>query len=122
MKLIVISSSNSIENEADTVIKLFELGLETFHLRKHNLSTRKTRDFIDAIPEHFHNRIVIHSHHKLARQYNLRGIHLTKSHKKRKLRTWLTLKFIKLKNPGIITTTSYSTIGQVLSNNQDYKY
>src|ERR1051326_1734770 len=115
MKLIVISSSSIIENETELVTRLFEMGLETFHLRKHKLSTRKTKEFIQAIPEHFHNRIVLHSHHNLARKFNLRGIHLTKSHKKRKFRTWLSMKFIRLKNPSVIITTSYSTIGQVLS-------
>lgn len=122
MKLIVISSSNTIENEVQIVTKLFEAGLETFHIRKHKLSTRKMKEFIAAIPPHFHNRIVIHSHHKLARKFNLKGIHLTKSHKKRKWGTWLSLKLIRLKNPKIILTTSYSTIGQILSVKQDYNY
>lgn len=114
MKLIVISSSSSIENETMIVTRLFEAGLETFHLRKHKLSTRKTKEFISQIPVHFHNRIVIHSHHNLARKFNLKGIHLTKSHKKRKFSTWLTLKLIKLKNPNMIITTSYNSIGQIL--------
>jgi thiamine-phosphate pyrophosphorylase len=122
MKLIVISSSNPIENEEQIVTQLFEAGLETFHIRKHKLSTRRMKEFISAIPPHFHNRIVIHSHHKLARKFNLGGIHLTKSHKKKKWRTWLTLKLIRLKNPKIILSTSYSTIGQILSTKQDYDY
>lgn len=122
MKLIVISSSNTIEDEVKIVTRLFEAGLETFHIRKHKLSTRKMKDFINAFPKHFHNRIVIHSHHKLAAKFNLKGIHLTKTHKKRKWRTWFILKLIKFKNPDIILTTSYSTIGQILEKNQDYNY
>jgi thiamine-phosphate pyrophosphorylase len=122
MKLIVISSSSEIENEVQTVTALFEAGMETYHIRKHNLSTRRMKEFIAAIPTHFHNRIIIHSHHKLARKFDLKGIHLTKSHKKRKWRMWLTLKLIRLKNPDIILTTSYSTIGQILAIKQDYKY
>jgi thiamine-phosphate pyrophosphorylase len=122
MKLIVISSSSEIENELQTVIQLFEAGMETYHIRKHKLSTRKMKEFISSIPTHFHNRIVIHSHHKLARKFNLKGIHLTKSHKKRKFRTWLILKMIRLKRPNIILTTSYSNIGQILAVKQDYDY
>ena len=38
MKLIVISSSKNIENEAKIVTKLFEAGLENFHLSKKKLS------------------------------------------------------------------------------------
>jgi thiamine-phosphate pyrophosphorylase len=122
MKLIVISSSNSIEDEVRIVTQLFEAGMETFHIRKHKLSTRSMKEFISAIPNHFHNRIVIHSHHKLARKFDLKGIHLTKSHKKRKWKTWLVLKLIRIKNPDIIITTSYSTIGQILATKQDYDY
>lgn len=122
MKLIIISSSTTIENEVQLVTRLFEAGLETFHLRKHKFSTKNMREFIAAIPAHFHNRIVIHSHHNLARKFKLKGIHLTKTHIKRKWRTWLKLKMIKMKNPAIILTTSYSTIGQVLAIKQDYEY
>lgn len=122
MKLIVISNSGIMENEAIIVTKLFEAGLETFHLRKHKTSTKKTRDLISAIPSHFHNRIVIHSHHNLARYFKLKGIHLTKTHKKRKFRTWLILKLIKLKNPHIIISTSYDTIGKLFEHSESYNY
>lgn len=122
MKLIVISSSHSIENETKIVTKLFEGGLETFHLRKHKLSTRKMKEFISAIPSHFHNRIVIHSHHNLARNFNLKGIHLTKSHKKHKFKTWLVLKLIHLKNPKVIITTSFTTIGELFDTAHEKRY
>lgn len=122
MKLIIISSSKSIEDETKIVTQLFEAGLETFHLRKHNLSTRQMKEFIASIPVHFHDRIVIHSHHKLARKFNLKGIHLTKTHIKRKWRTWFLLRMIQLRNPGILITTSHSTIGQILANKQEYHY
>lgn len=122
MKLIVISNSAMMENEASIITRLFEAGLETFHLRKHKVSTRKTKELISAIPAHFHNRIVIHTHHNLARHYNLKGIHLTKTHKKRKLRTWLILKLIKLKNPNILISTSYDTIGKLFEQPDSYKY
>ena len=101
MKLIVISSSSSLENEAKVITNLFEAGLETFHLRKHKQSTKNTKELLKDIPAHFHNRIIIHSHHKLAYKFNLKGIHLTKTHIKQKFKTWLTVKIIKLKNPEI---------------------
>lgn len=126
MKLIVISSSGIIENEAKIVTTLFELGLETFHLRKHKLSTKQIKKLISSIPPHFHNRIILHSHHKLARKYNLKGIHMTKLHRKRKLRTWYTTRTIQLRNPNILITTSYNTIGKLLDDdhmcNFDYVF
>src|ERR1041384_3209955 len=99
MKLVIISSSASIENEAKIITSLFEAGLENFHLRKHKLSTRATKELLSEIPAHFHNRIILHSHHSLARKFKLRGIHLTKSHIKKKYRTWFLIRLIRLKNP-----------------------
>ncbi|MFL5766049.1 MAG: thiamine phosphate synthase [Bacteroidia bacterium] len=122
MKLVVISSSANVENEAKIITSLFEAGLECFHLRKHKLSTRDTKEILNAIPEHFHDRIIIHSHHKLARKYNLRGIHLTKSHIKKRFRTWFIVRLIQLRNPGIMITTSFNTIGQLFEKNHNYNY
>lgn len=122
MKLLVISSSSEIENEAQIITNLFEAGLDHFHLRKHKLSTKKTKELLNAIPKHFHNRIVIHSHHNLARKFDLRGIHLTKTHIKRKYKTWLMIKLIQLKNPNIIITTSFNNIGQLFDKEHRYPY
>jgi thiamine-phosphate pyrophosphorylase len=122
MKLVVISSSGPIENEAQIITRLFEAGLEIFHLRKHKLSTKATKELLKQIPAHFHCRIVIHSHHKLARTFNLRGIHLTKSHIKTKYKTWFTVKLIQIKNPGIKISTSFNNIGQLFDKNHPYHY
>lgn len=122
MKLIVISSSSEIENEAQIITSLFEAGLDHFHLRKHKISTKKTKELLKAIPEHFHNRIILHSHHNLARTFNLKGIHLTKSHIKKKYKTWFSIKLIQLKNPGIIITTSFSNIGQLFEKDHRHEY
>jgi thiamine-phosphate pyrophosphorylase len=122
MKLIVISSSVHIENEAQIVTKLFEAGLETFHLRKLKWPTQKMKAFINQIPKHFHDRIFIHSHHNLAYRFKLGGIHLTSTHKKRKFQTWLMIKWIKIKRPHIKITTSFKTIGNLLDTEHVYDY
>lgn len=122
MKFLVISSSSEIENEAQIITSLFEAGLDHFHLRKHKLSTKKTKELLSAIPSHFHNRIIIHTHHNLARKFNLKGIHLTKSHLKKRFKTWLTIKLIQLKNPEIVITTSFSNIGQLFEKEHRYQY
>ncbi len=122
MKLIVMSSSSSIENEAQIVTQLFEAGLETYHLRKLKLSTNQMKGFIQQIPEHFHNRIFIHSHHNLASMFKLGGIHLTSTHKKKKYKTWLSIKLIKLKNPDIKITTLFKNIGHLFETDHKYVY
>jgi thiamine-phosphate pyrophosphorylase len=122
MKLVVISNSGAIENEAKVITSLFEAGMETFHLRKHSLSTKATKELLSGIPAHFHNRIILHSHHKLARKFDLKGIHLTKSHIKKRYRTWLTIKLIKLRNPGLVITTSFNNIGQLFEKEHRFDY
>ena len=81
-----------------------------------------SKELLKAIPAHFHNRIILHSHHSLARTYNLKGIHLTKSHIKKKYKTWFSIKLIQLKNPGIIITTSFSNIGQLFEKDHRHEY
>jgi thiamine-phosphate pyrophosphorylase len=122
MKLIVISSSKTRENETRLVTELFENGLETFHLRKPAMRTREMRQFLDAIPAHFHNRIVIHSHHALASEYKLKGIHLTRIHLRQSLSTWFRRKILNMRNPGYTVSTTFHKIGAVYENKQAYDY
>ena len=122
MRLIVISSSRTIENETEIITQFFESGLQTFHLRKRWLSSSRTKKIINGIPQQYHNRIVLHYNHLLARKYKLKGIHLSKSHKKKKIKTWLILKILRFSNPNIEVSTSYNNIGQLMEINKTYNY
>lgn len=122
MKLIVISPSGKHENETEIVTKLFESGLDTFHLRKPKYSTRQLSDYIKKIPRQFHNRIVIHSHHNLARKFNLKGIHLTKTHRIRRLKTWLSIKLLKAKNPTATISVSHRRLLSLFEDEEVYSY
>lgn len=122
MKLILMSPSRTQEHETKIVTSLFEHGLETYHLRKPSMNTRDMRAYIEAIPEHFHDRIVIHSHHNLASRFNLKGIHLTRTHIKRKFSTWFRIRTLKLKRPGITVSTTFHKVGHVYENKKVYDY
>lgn len=122
LKVIVISSSRANEEEPEIVIQLFENGLNTFHLRKPKFSTRELRNYILQIPVKFHSRIIIHSHHILARKFNLKGVHLTKVHQRNKFKTWLTLKLLKIKIPDLIITTSYSRLSNLFEEARPFDY
>jgi thiamine-phosphate pyrophosphorylase len=125
MKLIVISNNKPFENEEKILTDLFESGLDTLHLRKPRMSTKGLLNLIDKIPQHFHNRIIIHSHHNLITKFDLKGIHLSKGHlrtlRKTKWKLWL-LSFRKpLKN--LCLTTSFSQLHSVYEPASfDYKY
>ena len=125
MKIIVISHNKSVENEEKIITKLFELGLETFHLRKPRMSTKKLEEFIQKIPVHFHNRIVLHTHHNLCVRYALKGIHITKSHLNRLTITKWKLRFLSLRRPlkTLIFTTSKSQLQAVYQPDEfNYEY
>lgn len=113
MKLVVITSSKKDEDEILAIIKMLEAGLGTLHIRKPRFSTKELSDYIKAIPSHFHNRVIIHSHHKLAGRFKLRGVHYTDAHLKRKLKLWWTNKLLDIKNPRLIKTMSYRRINDV---------
>lgn len=77
MKLIVISNPTYVNNEHISLRSLFENGLEYFHLRKPNHSYEELKVYIEHIPPQYHNKIVLHSHHQLANEYDVKGIHFT---------------------------------------------
>jgi thiamine-phosphate pyrophosphorylase len=113
MKLFVISPTKDNPDERTLITKMFESGLTTLHLRKPKYSTSQMSDYIKDIPEHFHNRIVIHSHHQLALKFNLKGIHFTSTHMKKKWKYWFVRQRLKLKLGTLSKSRSYSRLPQV---------
>ncbi|TND01836.1 MAG: thiamine-phosphate pyrophosphorylase [Bacteroidetes bacterium] len=122
MKLIVISSSKTIEKEHEIITQLFEHGLNTFHLRKPDMTTKEMRQMIEKIPAHFHDRIVIHSHHNLAGSLKLRGIHLTRAHRRRKFSTWFRLRMLHLRRSSFTQSTSLSKLAHVYEDEGKFSY
>ncbi len=122
MKLIVISSSKNRTDEAKVITELFECGLNIYHLRKPSMSTEDMIKIIENIPDHFHDRLVIHSHHKLAGTYNLKGIHLTGIHRRRKFSTWMRMRFLQMKNDSLTVSTSFHKLAHVYTNKGSYDY
>jgi thiamine-phosphate pyrophosphorylase len=118
MKLVVITPSRDVTDEHTLVTKMFESGLNTLHLRKPRFSTRQMSDYIRQIPAHFHNRIVIHSHHKLALKFRLRGIHLSRAHLSDNWRYWFTRMRLRLKFEKTCKSRSYSLMQQVYNTEQ----
>ena len=77
MKLIVISNPININNEHVILSSLFQSGLTHFHLRKPDFSYKELEEYILQIPLQYRNRVVLHSHHLLAVEYGLKGVHYT---------------------------------------------
>ncbi len=113
MRLLVITPTKDVEDEPALVTSMFESGLTTLHLRKPKHSTNEMRDYIKAIPEHFHNRIVIHSHHHLALKFKLKGIHLGRIHLSRKWKYLFVRLRLKMQFGKTSKSRSYSKLQQV---------
>ena len=113
MKLVVITQSQKSDTEILAIIQMFEAGLETLHVRKNRFSTKELDDYIKEIPAHFHNRIIIHSHHKLALKYDLKGFHFTSTHLKHNIKLWWNTKMIYLRKPNLVKSISYKRIAEL---------
>ncbi|MBU2945548.1 thiamine phosphate synthase [Zobellia uliginosa] len=73
--IILISPEEDTSNEIDILNRLFKEGLEYYHLRKPNKDQQQYCDYLHLIEEKYHNKIVVHHHHKLVNTFNLKGIH-----------------------------------------------
>src|SRR4051812_40448596 len=123
MRLVVITPTKDVADEQSLVTKMFESGLTTLHLRKPKHSTNQMSEYIKEIPAHFHNRIVLHSHHNLALKYNLKGIHLSRTHLSKHWKYWLVRTRLKLKFKQTSKSRSYARLQQVYNiEEQNFDY
>jgi thiamine-phosphate pyrophosphorylase len=76
LDLIILSSPAPVPDEISLLISLFNAGMQLFHLRKPGYSRKAMEAFLDSVPEENHDKIVIHSHHELCRDYHLKGLHV----------------------------------------------
>lgn len=77
MKLIVIANPDPVQQEFEILEKLFDAGLEYFHLRKPSFPFAEAERYVSNIPEAYRDRVVLHEHYELAGAYGLKGIHQT---------------------------------------------
>lgn len=125
MEIMLITPSKSKDNnqqrEINTVIQLFEAGLDTLHLYKPKMSTKSMRAYIKQIPSQFYNRIIIHSHHNLAFEFQLKGIHFTREHLKRTFRNWLIFQKEKWYQRTLVHTRTYKKLSDIY-NEEKYRF
>lgn len=122
MELILVSSPRKKEGEVADIIKMFEGGLERFHLRKPGVSKKYLQELIEQIPKQYYKRIVIHSNHEYAFQYKLGGIHISKKHRKNAFRLKLKMMWYRFRYPNLIITRSCHKLGDLLSDKNPYNY
>jgi thiamine-phosphate pyrophosphorylase len=122
MYVTAVTQKGEIENEIQTIVKLFELGLDMLHLRKPNFNERKMEKLIEEIPSTYYDRIVLHGHYSLTSKYKLKGIHMRKSHRSSSLSNTFKKLLMKLRSPGILITTSFRSLQSLQENNAQFDY
>ena len=111
-KLIVITPDKNHPKEFELITLLFESGLQTLHVRKPQATENELKNYLKQITRKFYKKIVIHSHYKLAKEFNLKGIHLTEKARK-----------AKRINPSFkIISTSFHATTAVLKSRRKYEY
>lgn len=122
MELIVISSPRKTDGEIANTIRMFDAGLQRFHLRKPGTSKKYIKEFIEGVPKKYHSRIVIHSNHSFAKKYNLGGIHISRKHRKSPFKLRFKIARLRLFRPKLIITRSCHKLGDILDEKISYNY
>lgn len=123
MKLMLITANTSVPDETSLVTKMFESGLTHLHLKKPRFTTLRMIEYLNEIPKQYHNRIIIHSHHKLALKYNLHGVYMSTTHLKAKWKyAWIKFR-LRIKFDGISRSRGYRNLAnasQIETTNYNY--
>ena len=117
MELIIISSPDQVNDETKIINKLFESGLEYFHIRKPADTEEQVRKLIAGIEPNYYPRLSLHQHHCLAEEFGIKRLHYTEN-ERGKLKN-NTLK--GLINNGFILSTSVHDLSLLASLNE-YQY
>ena len=58
-----------------TLIDLFDLGLDTYHIRKPDFTKEQVQNLLNMIHRHNRKKVVLHGYPDLVKKYELKGIH-----------------------------------------------
>ncbi|MNK62603.1 transcriptional regulator TenI [compost metagenome] len=80
--MIVISNPFAVADEIKIIHSLFEEGLSLLHIRKPNFSELEMAQFIHQIKLEFKDRIVLHNHHQLGKDFGIDRFHFSEKERK----------------------------------------
>lgn len=114
MQLNLFTSNDKFRSEIYIVIKLLENGLETLQIKKSDFTKKQLQSYIDQIPKKFHSKLIIHSHYDLIFKYNLKGIHISKQFRNKRIKFKTLLFLLKYFRKGKIISCSCHNIDKLL--------
>jgi thiamine-phosphate pyrophosphorylase len=104
--VIVISSPEPIENEAQIINALFDEGMELFHLRKPGDKKEHVRALLKEIKPEYYSKIALHQNHEMAAEFGITRLH----YKKKVRRAVKEEELIKNKGKKYILSTSVHSL------------
>lgn len=123
MKLIVITpSNNDIENEHYILSAMLDMGLPSLHVRKPTLSTPHLKSYLKKFTESQRKKIIIHTHPDLLWNFDLKGIHVSKKHRKRKIKFFLSKLKLRLRRGNFLLGTSSKSLDSLIEAYKDFDY
>ena len=114
-RLVLLSAPTALPDEARLLAAVLGAGSETLHLRKPNWPAAQVESLIQAIPEQFHSRLVLHGHPELVRRYRLGGLHLTAAARAATVCRPALL-------PGQSLSTSFHALAEISQHRRRYDY
>lgn len=76
MKIIVITSPETIPGEAVLITRLLDGGIDYIHIRKPGASLRDVKNLIEEIPIQHRSKLRLHGHFESLNEFNLAGVQL----------------------------------------------
>lgn len=76
---IVLTLPDFVEGEARRIAELLASGrADLVHVRKPGSQSADVERLLQAVPDRWHGRLVLHEHFELAQRYGLYGVHLNR--------------------------------------------
>jgi len=122
MRLVVITPSKNIENEHFILSEMLDMGLPSLHVRKPSFSKAELKDYLSKFTKSQRKKIIICTHHNLLWDYNLKGIHVSKKHRKKKIKFFFIKMKLRLRRITFIIGTSCNSLSSLDENHKKYNY
>lgn len=122
MKIVVVSSPKDHPNEIVEVIRMFNAGLENFHIRKPRMSKKQLTEYIKLFPEKYRKLLILHSYHGLASAFKLGGIHLSRKHRRRGRIYRIGLFLKRRMEKDLLVTRTFHKLTDLTNDKRKYSY
>lgn len=122
MKIVLITSGKRFKNESLLINKLFDNGLECLHIRKPGLKLSGYEEFLNKINSKYHNRIIIHEHFNLIKNFELKGAHLSSRKIGNPILSFFKYFFLKFKYSNISFSTSFYKLEKLYNRTKKFDY